>query len=129
MKALLMSIKPEYAERIISGTKKYEYRKRLAKEDVSLMYIYCTFPLMKVVASVNIVGRLSASPTDLWEITKDAAGISELKYSDYFGGCEIAYAYELGEVNIFKSNKLLSDFGVATAPQSYVYIEEQTVCL
>ena len=65
MKALLLPIKPEYVERILQGTKKYEYRKRLAKENVSVIYIYITAPSMKIVASVQIVGRLSASPTAL----------------------------------------------------------------
>ena len=76
MKALLLSIKPEYVEKILQGTKKFEYRKRLAKEDVSVIYIYSTSPSMKVVASVQVIGRLSASPTALWEKTKAAAGIS-----------------------------------------------------
>lgn len=123
MKALLLSIKPEYVEKILQGTKKFEYRKRLAKEDVSVIYIYSTSPSMKVVASVQVIGRLSASPTALWEKTKAAAGISRAKYRDYFQGCKTAYAYELGEVEIFESEKNLSDFGIDTAPQSFVYIE------
>ncbi len=123
MKALLLSIKPEYVGRILQGTKKYEYRKRLAKENVSVIYIYITAPSMKIVASVQIVGRLSASPTALWEKTKFTSGISREKYREYFRGCKTAYAYELGKVNVFKSVKELSDFGVNSAPQSFTYIE------
>ena len=67
MKALLLSIKPEYVEKILQGEKKFEYRKRLAKEDVSYIYVYSTAPSMKVVASVHIEGHLSDSPTALWE--------------------------------------------------------------
>lgn len=40
MKALLLSIKPEYVEKILQGEKKFEYRKRLAKEDVSYIYTF-----------------------------------------------------------------------------------------
>lgn len=123
MKALLLSIKPEYVEKILQGEKKYEYRKRLAKEDVSYIYVYSTAPSMKVVASVHIDGHLSDSPTALWEKTKAAAGISRAKFRDYFHGCKTAYAYELGKVEIFEFPKNLSDFGVAVAPQSFVYIE------
>ena len=50
MKALLLSIKPEYVEKILQGEKKFEYRKRLAKEDVSYIYVYSTAPSMKVVS-------------------------------------------------------------------------------
>lgn len=123
MKALLLSIKPEYAEKILKGEKKFEYRKRLAKEDVSYIYIYSTAPSMKVVALVHIEGHLSDSPTALWEKTKAAAGISRAKFRDYFRGCKTAYAYELGKVEVFESPKNLSDFGVAVAPQSFVYIK------
>jgi predicted transcriptional regulator len=123
LKALLLSIKPEYAEKILKGEKKFEYRKRLAKEDVSYIYVYSTAPSMKVVASVHIEGHLSDSPTALWEKTKAAAGISRAKFRDYFRGCKTAYAYELGKVEVFESPKNLSDFGVAVAPQSFVYIK------
>mgnify|MGYP004692631791 FL=1 len=123
MKALLLSIKPEYVAKILQGEKKFEYRKRLAKEDVSYIYVYSTAPSMKVVASVHIEGHLSDSPTALWEKTKAAAGISRAKFRDYFRGCKTAYAYELGKVEVFESPKNLSDFGVVVAPQSFVYIE------
>lgn len=123
MKALLLSIKPEYVEKILQGGKKFEYRKRLAKEDVSYIYVYSTAPSMKVVASVHIEGHLSDSPTALWEKTKAAAGISRAKFRDYFRGCKTAYAYKLGKVEVFESPKNLSDFGVAMAPQSFVYIK------
>lgn len=123
MKALLLSIKPEYVEKILQGGKKFEYRKRLAKEDVSYIYVYSTAPSMKVVASVHIEGYLSDSPTALWEKTKAAAGISRAKFRDYFRGCKTAYAYKLGKVEVFESPKNLSDFGVAVAPQSFVYIK------
>lgn len=123
MKALLLSIKPEYVEKILQGGKKFEYRKRLAKEDVSYIYVYSTAPSMKVVASVHIEGHLSDSPTALWEKTKAAAGISRAKFRDYFRGCKTAYAYKLGKVEVFESPKNLSDFGVAVAPQSFVYIK------
>ena len=123
MKALLLSIKPEYVEKILQGTKKVEYRKRLAKEEVSVIYIYSTAPSMKVVASVEVVDRLAASPTKLWEQTKKTSGVSRAKYREYFSGCKVAHAYKLGKVKIFKSGKKLSDFGISTPPQSFKYID------
>ena len=125
MKALLLAIKPEYVEKILQGTKKVEYRKRLAQEDISVIYIYSTAPSMKIVASVQVKGRLSASPTALWERTKLISGISRTKYREYFYGCKTAYAYELGEVKIFTHAKKLSDYGMKTAPQSFAYIEDE----
>ena len=56
MKAILLSIKPEYVDRILAGTKKYEYRKRLARSNSSVLLVYSTSPVMKVVAKVEILG-------------------------------------------------------------------------
>lgn len=123
MKALLLSIKPEYVKKILQGNKKYEYRKRLARHDIHVIYIYSTAPDMKVVASVQVISRLAASPTVLWEKTKAASGITRAKYRSYFQGCKTAYAYELGAVKVFKTGKNLSDFGLHTPPQSFAYIE------
>ena len=123
MKAILLSIKPEYVSKILLGSKKYEYRKRLAKEEVSAILIYSTAPTMKVVASVNVINRLSAPPTVLWEKTKKDAGISRAKYREYFKGCKKAYAYELGEVKVFNTEKTLLDFGIEFTPQSFVYVD------
>lgn len=120
--AIILSIKPEYVEMILRGSKKFEYRKRLAKENISVIFIYSTFPCMRVVASVQVVGQLAAPPYELWKKTKEAAGISRENYLAYFHGCKTAYAYELGDVEVFESEKELSDFGVSTAPQSFVYI-------
>ncbi len=124
MKALLLSIKPEYVERILQGTKKYEYRKRLAKESFDTIYIYSTSPVMKVVGTVKVLGRLEHSPTALWEITKANAGISRSKYRKYFKNCKKAYAYKLGEVTVFETPIDLETLGISVAPQSFSYIEE-----
>jgi predicted transcriptional regulator len=45
MKALL-SIKPEFVDKIISGEKKYEYRKRIFKQKIEAVVIYCTMPVL-----------------------------------------------------------------------------------
>ena len=108
MKAILLSIKPEYVDRILAGTKKYEYRKRLARSDSSVLLVYSTSPVMKVVAKVEILGTICAAPSTLWEQTKSNAGISRKKYREYFHGCKTAYAYELGKVEIFDPPRDLS---------------------
>lgn len=123
MRAILLSVKPKYVRAILQGEKKFEYRKRLAKEAISYVYIYCTAPVKKVVARVYVEDFLSNTPVALWEETKAASGISHSEFQDYFCDCEITHAYKLGEVEEFKYSKDLSDFGVAASPQSFVYID------
>ena len=62
--------------------------------------------------------------TALWEETKKAAGISRAKYREYFCGCKTACAYKLGDVRIFEHPLDLDAFGVSSAPQSFVYVDE-----
>jgi len=125
LKSILLSINPEYVEKIFSGSKKYEFRKRLANKPVGKILMYSTAPIMKVVGEVQIVETISASPTALWESTKKFAGISRDKYREYFKGCKIAYAYRLGQVIRYEPPKELSDFNISFPPQSFVYLSEE----
>ena len=109
-------------ERILSGSKKYEYRKRLANRPIEKIVIYATAPIMKVVGEVQIIQTISASPTALWESTKKFAGISRDKYRIYFKDCKIAYAYQLGEVIQYDPPKELSEFNIDVTPQSFIYL-------
>ena len=98
MESILLSINPEYVERILAGSKKYEFRIRLANRTVDKILMYSTAPIMKVVGEVEVVKTISSSPSALWEYTKKFAGISRDKYRKYFKGCKVAYAYQLGKV-------------------------------
>ncbi len=121
-KKILISINPEHVNNIVNGIKKYEYRKIAAKQDISSIIIYETTPIKRVVAEAEIVEVLMCSPEELWQQTKSASGISKEFFDRYFEGREIAYAYKLGKIKVYKTPKTLSDFGVKAAPQSFVYI-------
>lgn len=49
MKSILLSINPQYVDKIMNGEKEYEYRKIKCKTKVDKMYIYSTIPIKKVV--------------------------------------------------------------------------------
>ena len=51
---ILLSIKPEYVERIFNNTKKYEYRRILAKNNVDSIVIYCSYPVKKIVGKLKV---------------------------------------------------------------------------
>lgn len=123
MNTILLSIKPEYADKIFSGEKKYEFRRHLAKKDVTRILVYSTAPVMMVIGEVEVVGTLSLSPTALWEATKGKAGISRAKFRRYFSGSRIGHAYKLGKAQKYNEPKPLSTYNIHSAPQSLVYIE------
>lgn len=125
MSRILISINPEYVEKILNGTKKYEYRRMIAKKEVKSLIIYSTCPVKKIVGEVKVVKTIEMAPSSLWEKTKETAGISRKKYREYFNGRKKAYAYVLGSVTKFEVGKSLTDIGIEKAPQSFLYLNQE----
>ena len=120
---LLMSINPEYVDKILSGSKKYEYRKIKAKRnDIDKIIIYSTYPIMKVVAEVDIEEILEDTPENIWKQTKNESGVSKQFYDKYYNNKEIAVAYKLGKIKKYKKPKMLTDIGINYIPQSFAYL-------
>ena len=119
---ILMAIKPQFVDQILSGEKKYEFRTKVAQRDVDTIVIYCTAPVKKIVAEVRICSVISADINDLWNKTNQYAGISSDYFMSYFNDHEIGYAYELGKVKRFSEPKELKEYGLSFAPQSFVYV-------
>lgn len=126
-KTILISIKPEYVEKIIDGKKKFEYRTKAAKEDIGKILIYETSPKKKIVAEAIIEEVLFSTPIKLWQKTSKHSGISKQDYFRYFKNRKKAFAYKLGKINVFEKPQTLKEYGLKTPPQSFVYIEEKQV--
>lgn len=124
MSKILMPINPEYVDEILSGNKKYEYRKIKAKrKNIDKMVIYSTSPIMRVVAEVDVEGIIEASPEKLWEQTKEYSGITKDFYSKYYKNKENAIAYKLGNIKVYDKPKKLCDIGINYVPQSFIYLD------
>lgn len=121
-KTIIISINPEHVNNIINGSKKFEYRTKVAKSDINKLIIYETMPIKKVVAEVEIVEVLMLSPDDLWEETKEFSGITKTFFDQYFDNRKVAYAYKLGKIKVYDQPLELQDFGLKTAPQSFAYV-------
>lgn len=121
MNKIIVSINPRHVNNIINGSKRYEYRTRIASKDADKLLIYETAPIKKVVAEVDVIEVLSLDPDTLWEQTKDYSGISKKFFDEYFRNRSVAYAYKLGKVKVYDEPKSLIEFGLMTAPQSFAY--------
>lgn len=120
----LLSINPEHVENILNGSKKFEYRRVIPREKVDKIVIYCTAPVMKIVAEVTVEDTISDTKTKLWERTRKHSGISRDFFRKYFDAYRPAHAFKLGKVTVYDEPKSLADFGVKAPPQSFIYIEE-----
>ena len=73
MSKILISIKPKYVDLILSGSKKYEYRKIQAQKNIDKLIIYATYPIKKVVAEVEVLEVFKDTPKNIWKKTNKFA--------------------------------------------------------
>lgn len=119
----LFSIKPKYAQKILSGQKKFELRRLPCKKEISSIIIYETSPTCLVVGEVKVARLIKQKPEDLWQIVKDSSFVTYESYKKYFANHEYAYAYELKEPMEYKIKKTLTQYGVKSAPQNFIYLD------
>jgi predicted transcriptional regulator len=121
---ILLSIKPEYVNKILSGEKKFEFRRfsRL-KSPVKVVVIYATQPVGKVVGEFEVDDFIQESPEKLWELTYQFAGVEKHFFDDYFKGKSIGAAFKIGNVCTYDEPLSLEELGNnIRAPQSFRYL-------
>ena len=121
---IVLPVAPIYANKILSGEKKYEYRKKLSKTKIKMIYIYATSPIKSIIGEVNVINTLSMVPDALWELTSANAGVTYKDYKKYFEDCQLAHAYKLGKAYGYQSNIDLESIGINFTPQSYIYVAD-----
>lgn len=120
---VLLSIKPEFVEKIFAGTKKYEFRKSLfRRSDVKYVVIYASAPVKRVVGEFEIDDILSDDLDVLWDKTKKYSGISKAFYESYFQNKKTANAIQIGRIKKYDESRSLADYNIQQAPQSFCYI-------
>ena len=122
---VILSIRPTFCKMIISGQKKYEYRKRVfTRSDVDKVYIYATKPTCKIVGYFTIDHVIEDKKSYMWERTHKDGGINKEFFDAYFRGCDMAHAIAIGEVVKFDTpidpKEVIKNF---TAPQNYRYVD------
>lgn len=122
---IIISIHPDFVDKIISGEKQYEFRKRFP-DNIRYMLIYTTSPVKKITALVEIDTVLCDTPRNIWSKTRKQSGITKRFYDAYFKDKRMAYAVRLKNIHILNHPLLITDLkGIKVAPQSYVYLKEQ----
>lgn len=100
----LLSIKPEFAEKLLTGEKRYEFRRTSFKdvEEIDTVYLYASSPNQKIVGAFVIDTVIEDDPERLWERFGHESGISERKtFMEYYEGAETGYAFKVGEIEEF----------------------------
>lgn len=120
---VLLSIKPEFANKIFDGTKKFEFRKSIFKrKNIRKVVVYVSSPIQLVIGEFEIEGILNDDVETIWQQTKQYSGISRHFYNEYFSNKQRAFAIQIGKVKKYPYPKSLSDYNFDYAPQSFAYI-------
>lgn len=125
--AVLMSIKPQYADLIFSEQKTIELRRvcpKVSKGDKVLVYV--SGPRMALAGGFEVESVISGSLEDFRRNWLTEAGVSEEVFDRYFSGVDVAYGIRIGRTWRHKNPVALSSLrkrqGGFTPPQSYRYL-------
>ena len=128
-KTILLSIHPCFVEKIFSGEKKFEFRKRIPTE-IQTVIVYATAPIKQIVAVIEVEKVLQGTPMNIWKQTKECSGLTYKFYKSYYKGKSAAYAIKFKNVYRLERPQSISIFKeVKSAPQSYIYIGESNKVL
>ncbi len=119
---VLLSIKPEFADKIFSGNKKYEYRKQIFKQEVTTVVVYASYPVQKIIGEFTIEYIEHDNIQSLWKKTKHDSGISYEYFSEYFSDKNKGYAIKVAKTKLYPNPIDLCQLYASTPPQSFAYL-------
>jgi len=133
---LLISIKPEYANKIFEErTKQVELRRvRTRVKTGDIVFVYVSSPEKTFLGffEVDCVIEKSASKNELkelWEQVKDHAGIKRQEFYEYYKGASVAVGIYFINAKKFENpialNRLKDKISYLHPPQSYRYLNEK----
>lgn len=123
---ILLSIKPKYVDKIVSGEKKYEFRKTIFKrKQVDTIVVYSSGKVGKLIGEIKFTTILSDTPLNIWNKTKEKAGLSKGDFFDYFRNKEIAHAIKIESFEPYShAISIQEKYPGVNPPQSFVYVEK-----
>ena len=123
--SVLMSIRPKYAEKIMKGEKKVEFRRICFGNDIKRVYIYSSSPKKKIVGYFEVDQIIKASPAELWQRFHEMGGIDFNNYGKYFKQKDYGYAILIKKAVRLRKEISLSDLmnHDCRAPQNYCNLD------
>lgn len=123
---VLMSLREEYYEAMLSGKKKYEYRTRYLK-DVSDAYIYISKTKKSIVAKIRFAKPIIGNALDIACLAEENEkgsfdDIKEYLHNDIGYAMEVLSITPIKEVTLKELQEKFPDF---VAPQSYYILDKK----
>jgi predicted transcriptional regulator len=96
---LVLSIGPEYANKIVSGTKSVELRRKFSKRWIGCRtVVYATSPEKRLVGEARIANVVNGDPDRIWSAFAGALGCSRQEFDSYVGSSVEVFALVLDDI-------------------------------
>ena len=119
----LISIHPAYADAILDGTKRVEFRRSLYPHGARWVVIYATAPVKRIVGWFEIERIATGRPAVLWQTYRASGGVDAEAFDQYFDDCDLGTAIEVARpVRLDEPLRLDDVFPDGRPPQSFRYM-------
>jgi predicted transcriptional regulator len=126
---LFISVKEEFTEKILQGTKSIELRKvRPNVLSGDHVIIYCTSPVKAIVGVAKLEQIISHKPNEMWKLHSSKLGIDKKGFDEYYNKSEKAVGLVLTnarrlnqKIELKTIRKVHPKF---SPPQTYRYFEK-----
>jgi predicted transcriptional regulator len=131
-KHLFISVKPEFAKKIIAKEKKIELRKVKPHVEIGdYVIIYASSPLKSVIGFGTVQQIIETSPEQMWKKYSSILGIDKSRFEEYYAGKRRAIGIEFNEIQKITPIHL-EDLRNVTPnfqpPQVYKYVSDMDIC-
>ena len=126
---LVLSLRPHYADMVFVGTKKAEFRRRMASvvKDRPVI-VYVTSPVREIRGGFHIGQVWKGSPEFIWQSVSNLARMDREEFDAYFSGCNVGVALEIERVWEFGKpiplDELRRQCTQFVVPQSWRYLRK-----
>lgn len=123
---VLIAIRPRFAESIMKGEKKVEFRKVRFREKVSHMVIYASKPIQRILGYFQVPNIEEDSPEHLWARYRYVSGLSYDEFRDYYAASNKGIAIKVGNIWQLKEPVPISKLDKSIIiPQSFAYLTHE----
>jgi len=131
--AIVLSIRPEYAEKIFQGNKHVELRRICPKhiKRGTLVLIYVSSPIQSLAGAFKVDHVIKRPLQELWELVQNKAGITRQEFDAYFQGVSSGIGIFFTEtwklIHPIKLQELQQEMAGFLPPQGFRYITKREI--
>lgn len=131
-RVLLISIRPRFADLILTGVKTVELRRvRPAVERGDRVLLYASSPMRELIGSCSVESVDAGPAADIWSTHGPRTGVNRVEFDHYFDGAARAVAIALRDARRVRKPRTLAELRERlpgfVAPQSFGYLSAEEV--